>query len=167
MMTPQFPNDLQVKIAKVWETICSSFSPEKRQQLADETSKAMDDISTAFSQSLDKMDKELTDLDQRIAAANAANVVYQECDVVDSQRLFGVAKSIMAKGANGIAVFRERKEAKGLTGEVVVTEALYLANVKDSEPLPPADNKYAIIMAKALTADVQGLFADNQLVILN
>lgn len=167
MMTPPISGDLQGKIAKLWENLCNSLSSEKRQQLSDETSKALSDISTTFSQSLDKMDKELSDLDKRIDAANAANVFYTECDVVDSQQLFSVAKSIMAKGANGIAVFREHKESKNALGQVVVTETLYLANVKDSDPLPPTDNKYAIVLAKAITTDVQSLFADSNLVILN
>ena len=53
------------------------------------------------------------------------------------------------------------------TEDGAIVENLYLANVKERELLPAETNKYAIIKAKALTADVLGLFLDSKLVILN
>lgn len=152
-MTPNIGDMLQ----QIWKTL---FPADKMSQLKDEGSKAWSDITNTASDAWKKMNENIAELDKNVAAANAANVTYEECPVVDSQKLFAVARSIRAEGANGIAVYYERTE------DGAIVENLYLANVKERELLPAETNKYAIIKAKALTADVLGLFLDSKLVIL-
>lgn len=138
-------------------------SEEQRKALSDEFGKGVTDITKAATEGWAKMKADLAQLDKDIEAANAANVAYEECDALNSQKLFAVAKSIAVAGANGIAAYFERHNAE--VGKVGGT--VYLANVNDRELLPVATNKFAILKAKEISSDILGLFFDSKLVILN
>lgn len=117
------------------------------------------DVSGAVAESWDKAFKQLDELDKKIDSANKANITYTEVEFLQTQQLMSIAQSIIAQGADGIAVFR----VKGEDGAAIIN----LANVKGRELLPPETNKYAIIKAAALSSDVKELFADGELQILN
>lgn len=116
-------------------------------------------ISTAFKEEWSNSIKQMEETDRKIDVANKADVTNVEVEFLQTQRLMQIAQSIAAPGADGIAVFR----IKGEDGAAIIN----LANVKGRELLSPETNKYAIIKAGALSADVKELFADGELQILN
>lgn len=113
------------------------------------------DMKEAWSNNMER----LAETDKNIEAANKADVTNVEVEFLQTQQLMQIAKSIIAPGADGIAVFR----IKGEDGAAIIN----LANVKGRELLSPETNKYAIIKAGALSADVKELFADGELQVLN
>ncbi|MGN0028620.1 MAG: hypothetical protein ACI35Q_02685 [Marinilabiliaceae bacterium] len=164
MMTPEKQTsgqDLRTRISNLFKSLLPS--EEQRKAISDEFHNGVSDIKKTATEGWAKMTADLAQLDKDIEAANAANVVCEECDSLTSQKLFAEAKSIAVAGANGIAAYFERHDAvEGKVGGTV-----YLANVNDRELLPVATNKFAILRAKEISSDVLGLFFDSKLVILN
>lgn len=157
--------DVLSQISKLWDNIIAAVpipNEQQKEAIRNEFNNGLDDIKKTLNDSLEKMHKDLAELDKNIATANAADVAYGEVPTLDSQMLFEMARSIIVQGANGIAVYHEVKKNFFSTAEF-----LYLANVKDRELLPAEANKYAILKAKNITDDVKALFAESELVILN
>ncbi len=73
------------------------------------------------------------------------------------QELIKIAKKNIVEGANGFAALKTEKNKKVF---------VYLANCKDSELLDESINKYVIIQANTLSKEVEDLFGDTDLIIL-
>lgn len=71
--------------------------------------------------------------------------------------LLQVARKNIVVGANGFVAFRAEKDGKCF---------VYLANCKDRELLDEDINKYVIIQATSLSKEVDELFGDTDLIIL-
>lgn len=161
MLTPQTPGqDILTSLSNFWKSLLPT--DQQRKALSDEFSNSVDKVVKTATERLASMKQNLEQLEKDIDAANAANVAYEECDAVDSKKLFATAKALAANGADGIAVYSETV-GEGDSAACV----LYLANVQGRELIAIEANKFAILKAKALTADVQDLFTDSKLVILN
>lgn len=81
-----------------------------------------------------------------------------EVDILTKQKVISIAQQNIAPGANGIAALKLQKDSKYF---------IYLANCKDKELLDESVNKYMVIKANEIDADVKGLFEENDLIILN
>ena len=86
------------------------------------------------------------------------NVKYETVDMLTKSDMISLIRLNMIKGSNGVAAFRQPKDDKML---------VYLAYCKDKELLPEDTNCYIVIEAKFLANDVNVLFKDSDLIILN
>ena len=82
----------------------------------------------------------------------------EEVETVDVKTIAKFAKKYMVNGSNNVAVCKQHY----LDGYY-----LYLAYAKDKELLPIKENAYVIIKAQTLTKDVEDLFGDSSVVIIN
>lgn len=78
-------------------------------------------------------------------------------DSLTLPELLQVARKNIVAGANGFVVFRAEKDGKCF---------VYLANCKDRELLDETINKYVIIQADSLSKEVEELFGETDLIIL-
>ena len=78
-------------------------------------------------------------------------------DSLSMPELLQVARKNIVAGANGFVVFRAEKDNKCF---------IYLANCKDRELLDESINKYIIIQADSLSKEVEELFGETDLIIL-
>lgn len=86
-----------------------------------------------------------------------ANIVTVDVEFLNSKRLLEIAKENIVPVANEVYAIKKQK-----SDAVFV----YLAYGKDKEPFSKEQNKYVIIKAEGLSADVLGLFSESELVIL-
>lgn len=88
---------------------------------------------------------------------NPDHLVFEEVDILDSQKLLDFAKKYNVKDANEVYAMKKQKKTACF---------VYLSYGKDRNLFEKEQNKYVIIKAGALTADVLGLFDESELVIL-
>ena len=86
------------------------------------------------------------------------NVKYETVDMLTKSDMISLIRLNMVNGSNGVAAFKQPKDEKML---------VYLAYCKDKELLPEDTNCYIVIEAKVLANDVNVLFKDSDLIILN
>ena len=84
-------------------------------------------------------------------------IVAEEVELLNSRALLEIAKKYIVKDSN--EVYALKKQDKN---SIIV----YLAYGKDKTPLEKEHNKYVIIKAEGLSADVLGMFDKSELVIL-
>lgn len=118
-----------------------------------------DDAKEQFKKALPKIKKEMLPTitkffkDLLKSKSTTANVV----ETLTMNELLQIARKNIVTGANGFAAFRAEKDGKHF---------VYLANCKNSELLDESINKYVIIQANALSKEVENLFGDTDLIIL-
>ena len=88
----------------------------------------------------------------------AKDVKYEKIETLTLPDLKSLIKLYMVKGSDGVAAFIKRESDKSF---------LYLAFCKDRDFLPETENCYIIIEAQKLGKDVEELFAESDLIILN
>lgn len=99
-----------------------------------------------------------TDFKKELAEMDIpANIVTVDVEFLNSKKLLEIAKDNIVLNANEVYAIKKQK-----SDAVFV----YLAYGKDKEPLGKGQNKYVIIKAEGLSADVLGLFSESELVIL-
>lgn len=85
------------------------------------------------------------------------NVVYHEVQFLNAETLLDFAKQYFVDGAEELYALKEQK------GNDLYFQLVY---GKDHEPFVSEQNQYVIIKAEGASADVLGLFAESELVIL-
>ena len=81
-----------------------------------------------------------------------------EVDILTMQKMIQIAQQNIVSGANGFAALKLQKDSKYF---------VYLANCKDRALLDESVQKYAVIKANEINAEVNELFGENDLIILN
>lgn len=84
-------------------------------------------------------------------------IVAEEVEFLNSKKLIELAKKYIVAGSNEVYVMkRQEKDAV----------KVFLAYGKDKTPLQKEQNKYVIIKAEGLSADILGMFEQSEVVIL-
>ncbi len=84
-------------------------------------------------------------------------IVAEEVEFLNSKKLIEIAKKYIVTGSNEVYVMkRQEKDAV----------KVFLAYGKDKTPLQKEQNKYVIIKAEGLSADILGMFEQSEVVIL-
>ena len=86
------------------------------------------------------------------------NVKYESVDVLSKSDLVSLIRLNRVNGSDGVAAFKQQKDEKMF---------VYLAYCKDRELLPEETNCYIVIEANSLNDDVNELFNESDLIILN
>ena len=86
------------------------------------------------------------------------NVKCESVDVLTKSDLVSFIRLNKVNGSNGIAAFKQLNDKIFL---------IYLAYCKDKELFPEETNCYIVIEAKSLADDVNELFKESDLIILN
>lgn len=86
------------------------------------------------------------------------NVKYESVDVLSKSDLISLIRLNRVNGSDGVAAFKQQKDEKMF---------VYLAYCKDRELLPEETNCYIVIEANSLNDDVNELFNESDLIILN
>lgn len=86
------------------------------------------------------------------------NVKYESVDVLTKPDMVSLIRLYRVNGSNGAAAFKQQKNEKML---------VYFAYCKDRELLPEEENCYLVIEANTLDKDVEELFKESDLIILN
>lgn len=86
------------------------------------------------------------------------NVKYESVDVLSKSDLISLIRLNRVNGSNGVAAFKQQKDEKMF---------VYLAYCKDRDLLPEETNCYIVIEANFLNDDVNELFNESDLIILN
>lgn len=118
--------------------------------ILEEGKKAMNEIA-------DNTKEQVGDFMKKLHTETAKNVEFKEVDLLNSSKLITFAKENIVSGAN--EVYAWKKQYK---------DAIYvnLAYGNDQNLLENDKNKFIIIKAEALTADVLNMFEESELVIL-
>lgn len=86
-----------------------------------------------------------------------ANFVVKDVEFLNSQKLLEFAKENIVNGSNEVYAIKKQKGNSFF---------VYLAYGKDKVPFEQDKNKYVIIKAEGLSADILNLFTESELVIL-
>lgn len=86
------------------------------------------------------------------------NVKYESVDVLSKSDLISLIRLNRVNGSDGVAAFKQQKDEKMF---------VYLAYCKDRDLLPEETNCYIVIEANFLNDDVNELFNESDLIILN
>jgi hypothetical protein len=86
------------------------------------------------------------------------NVKYESVDVLSKSDLISLIRLNRVNGSDGVAAFKQQKDEKMF---------VYLAYCKDRDLLPEETNCYIVIEANSLNDDVNELFNESDLIILN
>ena len=119
----------------------------------------VDDTKEQIRKALPKIKKEMVPTIRKFvrdllkSQSTSASVV----ETLTMQELIKIAKKNIAEGANGFEDVKTEKTKKCLD---------YLANCNNSELLDESINKYVIIQANNLSKEVEDLFGETDLVIL-
>lgn len=89
--------------------------------------------------------------------SNSKSTTAHVVETLTMQELLSIARGNIVEGANGFAVFKAMKDKKSF---------VYMANCKNQELLDETINKYAIIQADVLSKEVEELFEETDLIIL-
>ena len=118
--------------------------------ILEEGKKAMDDI-------VNNTKEQVGDFMKELNTETAKNVEFKEVELLNSSKLITFAKENIVPGAN--EVYAGKKQYK---------DGVYinLAYGNDQNLLENDKNKFIIIKAEALTADLLNMFKESELVIL-
>lgn len=86
------------------------------------------------------------------------NVKYESVDVLTRRDMVSLIKLNRVNGSDGVAAFKQKKDEKMF---------VYFAYCKDKDLLPEETNCYIVIEANSLDEDVEELFNESDLIILN
>lgn len=87
-----------------------------------------------------------------------ANIITVELELLNKEKLVEIAKSNVVDGSTEVAAYK------------VVTDddyIIYLACTKERELIDSSINKYVIIKSKSLARDIDKLFDNDKLILLN
>lgn len=101
---------------------------------------------------LPKLKKFVSDL------LTSKNVKCESVDVLTKSDMISLIRLNRVNGSDGVAAFKQQKDEKMF---------VYLAYCKDRDLLPEETNCYIVIEANALNEDVENLFKESDLIILN
>lgn len=84
-------------------------------------------------------------------------IVAEDVEFLNSKTLLEIAKKYIVKGSNEVYVMRKQEK---------YCIFVYLAYGKDKTILEKEQNKYVVIKAEGVSADILGMFDNTELVIL-
>lgn len=123
-----------------------------QEELLDAVKKKIDEV-------LPKIKKEMIPTIKKFAKdlLSSKSTTTLVVDLLTMPELLQVARKNIVAGANGFVAFRAEKGGKSF---------IYLANCKDRELLDEPINKYVVIQSASLSKEVEELFGDTDLIIL-
>lgn len=118
--------------------------------ILEEGKKAMNEIA-------DNTKEQVGDFMKKLHTETAKNVEFKEVELLNSSKLITFAKENIVPGANEVYAWKKQHK-----------DGVYvnLAYGNDQNLLENDKNKFIIIKAEALTADVLNMFEESELVIL-
>lgn len=119
----------------------------------------LDAVKKKINEVLPKIKKEMIPTFKKFAKdlLSSKSTTALSVDTLTLPELVQAARKNIVAGANGFVVFRAEKDGKCF---------VYLANCKDRELLDETINKYVIIQADSLSKEVEELFGETDLIIL-
>ena len=86
------------------------------------------------------------------------NIKYEYLDELTKSDMIKLIRLNKVNGSDGVAAFKQTKDAKTI---------IYCAYCKGSDLIPENNNCYIVVDAQKLNKDVEELFAESDLIILN
>lgn len=144
------PKQIEV-ITQLFKTVLVEGGKQIVDTMLEEGKRTVDEIMTDAKEQYDAFLKDI----QQQPVSN--NVDFQKFELLNSSKLIALAKESKVEGANEVYVWKIQKD-NGIY--------INLAYGKDKELLVTDKNKFVIIKAEALSADLLNMFEKSELVIL-
>ena len=141
------------------QNFSSILIQEALQKGIEELSKAISEAGKETVKDISKDTKQAwEDFLQKIREKKSLDyIVAEDVEFLNSKTLLEIAKKYIVKGSNEVYVMR-KQEKKCIF--------VYLAYGKDKTILEKEQNKYVVIKAEGVSADILGMFDNKELVIL-